>query len=484
MHYSYFKEPGLDESGYSRGYKTGSMNYLVNGEIEFADSFGYYDGQKDGSHEDGGNSSVYHYQIVNFTGEKGISEFYAKGFYPNNRAVSAWKKIRYDDLNYVMYSGVLHLSGASRIQGVGRSPSYAGSYGLGESRKSNYINVSAYADMGGTDTFLRPGIVTKLYGDKSYGSPDDYEFDYNASIKDGIIEIWDATAWTNRTGSRRIDWEENSLIKGDNISIINDLIAKNMSYPGADLGQDWLSCCIGGGEDLKNDLAKELAEYGDSDNGWPNEGTYMTLKPAQKTPDIKRDRECFIDPEIGILRCTDPPEYEKLNCSYDNCPGFECIYQFEDNTTYQPSPTENDNEPPSNTTGLPFKWNTSIYLTKEIQETKNLSALSNCSFKIILKYLEPGTLYNLTLVDEHPESLVFANSSQKTTENSSTTVTWTNITLNNKEEKTIYVNFTLNGEYPWTDLLENSVRAYWWTNGEPQMSQLVHTNPKPFVALT
>jgi len=485
-HYSYFKEPGLDESSYSRGYKMGSINYLANGNIDFKDYFGYYDGQMDEGHSDPTvdyNSTIYHYQIVNFTGEKGISEIYAKGFYPNNRAVSAWKKIRYDDLEYVKYGGVLHLSGAPRVQGIGRSPIYSGTYNLGESHKSSRIYVEAYADMGNTVGMDGEGQFVR------YGSHDDYSFKYKANVTDGIIEIRDATGWTNKSASTRIDWEQDALIQGDNISIVNNLIAQNMSYPAAGPEEeDWLGCCIGGGYDYKQDIERDKdaldGYYCDDEekcnidykaDTWPSSSIYNTLKPYPKLPNLTLSKECFIDPITGILRCTDPPAYDVFNCNHTKCEGFECIYQFPSaDRTEEPSEdggdgSESQNQPSS----------------KEHKELGNKSSSLDVilSHKLSEDFDENGDvapyeitvtskrdLRNVTLYDEYPNGFEFIDS-YPDANSSSPKVIWENLKLEAGKSLSVTVNFTHNIDIKtpdkqfWDILKSANAYATWYDNG-------------------
>lgn len=430
--YSYFKEPQLEESSYTRGYKAGSINYLVNGKIYFKDEFEYYDGQEDGKHPNkpgvSHNSTFMHKQDVNFTGEKGISEFYAKGFYPNNRAVSAWKKIRYDDLSYVKSSGVLHLSGTSRIEGRGRSPSFAGSYNLGEDRKSSHILVEADVGMG----LHNPGYQ-------------DYEFKYKANVTDGIIEIWDATGWTNRTGSGRIDWEQTALIKGDNINITNNLTAPDMSYPGADEDRDWLSCCIGGGEVLKKELKNETLD-------WPNEGTYMTLQPSQVKPSLSRETECIIDPITGILRCTDPPTYQDFECNYSSCPGYECIYQFLPAKEDENGAEQEDDVPPLE----PEPGTNDTIIVEKFSETSQGNN-DKVKYNIYVTNTGEGTLKSVTVTDILPEGLNYENDS-----------TVYRISYGEEEEEEEDINITPN--------YSNSTRNLNWTIPEVPASRL-NLNP-------
>ncbi|VVB66973.1 Uncharacterised protein [uncultured archaeon] len=200
-HESHLKESRLEESGYMLGYEAGSLNYLKGGKIEFNDKIVYNDGQD----EFNSRPSVYYNMTVFFEGERSISEIYANGFYPNNRAVSAKKAIRFEDLSYSMADCPI-----------------CSFKNLGESYLSKQIHVNAEAIMGRS---IRGNIG--------------YQFAYNATVENGIIQTWDTTGWTNRTGARRIDWEERALMRG-NLTVENNLVASDLFNP-ID-GRDWLPC--------------------------------------------------------------------------------------------------------------------------------------------------------------------------------------------------------------------------------------------------
>jgi uncharacterized repeat protein (TIGR01451 family) len=240
MFYSYLKEPRLEESGYKQGYKTGSLNYLVEGDIDFTDNLIYYDGTIDAAHRNetgvDRNATLRHDQTVKFEGKKGISEFYATGFFPSNRAVSAWKKIRYDELD---------------------------NYLLGPSGMSSKISVVAIAGMGPA---------------KRSGMRSDYDFTYHAKVEDGVMEIRDATGWTNQTGARRTDWEQTAFMKGRALDVRNDLQVENLFYPGAGLGIDWIPCVV--------------STYAPRTEGWPSLAAYAVLTPQQKLPYLSRTDNC------------------------------------------------------------------------------------------------------------------------------------------------------------------------------------------------
>jgi len=293
-HYSYLREPTLQENGYTKGFKAGSFNYLENGSIKFTDSYEIYDGQKESGYVPGDdlNSSLYHKQVVEFDGDKGISEFYGKGFFPSNRAISAWKKIRYDDISYEMNrsTGVVNLSGSN--------PSSKERY------NSPVINV----------------VATVRMGSAKGGDANDYNFKYNATVENGVIEIKDATGWTNRTGARRIDWEQDALMKG-NVTVTNDLRAKGLYFPAAGGDEDWLPCCFSGNE-------PPIEVQG---SGWPNQGIDATLSPTKMLPNIKRMQNCTLvyDKYSGYrVNCTGL-SFENFSCEENKCTGYECINTYD-----------------------------------------------------------------------------------------------------------------------------------------------------------
>jgi hypothetical protein len=265
--YSYFKEPKLQESGYTRGLKTGTFNYLKNGEATLKHTLTYYDGHIDANHPKGSdtNSSIISKIMVDFAGESGISEYYAKGFYPNNRAISAFKKIWSID--------------------------FTKDWMLGGEYKSSYINVVGSAKLG-------PNMTGG-----------DYRFQYHAKVKDGYLELKDSTGWTNRTGARRIDWEQDAAMKGKELDVTNNLEADSLYRPSAGLIEDWLPCSCNG-------TVPEIEGLG---SGWPSSGVKATLKPDMKRPDNK----------CTPYKCTEcNPPGSCGTCDSNGCPSFPAIYAF------------------------------------------------------------------------------------------------------------------------------------------------------------
>jgi len=230
--YSYAKEPRLVETGYTKGLKSGSFNYLENGSINLREELTY----DYGNGTNISNSSVDHSLNVKFKGDRGISEFFARGFFGNNRWISAWKKIRYEESN--------------NIQVDKRA---------WKSRPSNSIIVDASVYM---DT--KSENVT-------------YGFDYEADIENGVVETKDATGWTNRTGSGKYDWEQESRVAGDSLNITNRLFESVRKVTAAGPGGDWLPCCISGTKPMIDQL----------DETWPSDVMIRTLQTDTQYPTKK-----------------------------------------------------------------------------------------------------------------------------------------------------------------------------------------------------
>ncbi len=358
-HYSYLKEPKLEKSGYTLGYKTGSFSYLENGTIYFYDKINYYDGQYDSDHaeiDSNRNTTVLHNQIVNFSGKKGISEFYAKGFYPNNRALSAWKKIRYDDLSWDYKERlpakpvkILYLGSKSRSHKIEptdySSPEkrYYNLYRDNTSYLSNEIFVMANATMGPVA-----------------GAKGEYDFKYKADVKNGVVEIKDATAWTNESISKRIDWERDALMTG-NVSVKNTLVSKGLFFPAAGLDSDWLPCCFDGTNppivNIGPNCRGECNGSGKCvDCGWPSSSTYGVLTPGKLLPDNttccpectpEKLEECYeqcnkyngtVNKEHCLGDCDE--KCKNFTCINGDCPGFECIYTYAEDSGGRTTITE------------------------------------------------------------------------------------------------------------------------------------------------
>jgi hypothetical protein len=234
--YSYLKEPKLQDSGYSKGLKTGSFNYFRGGPVTLDDTTYYYDGESDEDHSpDSGdtNSSARHNLYVKFDGQdantaRGISEFYAKGFYTNNRAVSAWKKIWFVD-----------------------------SSSMGLFYPSNSMEVKAKANLNMAGLF---------------------NLKYNATAQNAFVVFTDAAGWSNRTGSRRIDWQQSGLLKGDAVNITNDLRVVSNFKPRAGGKEDWLPCCLQSGTLPPIEPIEGEGRY------WTRQSPPAVLWPPQRLP--------------------------------------------------------------------------------------------------------------------------------------------------------------------------------------------------------
>jgi hypothetical protein len=306
--YSYLKEPSLQESGYTRGLKAGTFNYFKNGNVDLSHTTVYYDGRIDADHPPGSdtNSTLRSNLNVNFIGESGISEYYAKGFYPNNRAISAFKKIWSID-----YSNK--------------------DWMLGGIYKSQSINVEASAKLG-------PNMTGG-----------DFSFLYHANVGNGYLELKDATGWTNKTGSRRIDWEQEAAMKGAVLDVTNNLEVNSLYYASAGLNTDWLPCCSNGTVPAIEGL----------DTPWPSPGVKATLLPNMKRPGctctpyrcdgckndqsskgtsatptaskiVKSTASTSVTPTASTSVKSTGSTCDESCCSEDGCPSFPCIYTYPD----------------------------------------------------------------------------------------------------------------------------------------------------------
>jgi uncharacterized repeat protein (TIGR01451 family) len=230
-YYTYLKQAGLDESGYTRGLKTGSFDYFNGERAVLKDHLEYYDGKVDANHPSDSldhNATVKHNLDVDFSGDrdssKGISTYYAEGFYTDNRAVSAHKKV----------------------------------WDANETWPSNEIGVTAktFMSMAGT-----------------------YDFKYSVDASNAYFVFSDSSGLSNKTGARRIDWEQSGLMRGEKINVTNDLYASGGYTPRAGEG-DWLPClqCPG-----------NIPPFEPIDGVWPSSQALAMLTPA---PSIATPGKC------------------------------------------------------------------------------------------------------------------------------------------------------------------------------------------------
>jgi uncharacterized repeat protein (TIGR01451 family) len=411
--YSYLKEPILQETNFIRGYKAGSMTYLKNGTIDFSDKMSYYDGAIDAEHTltdyergDVDINSTYRndYVINNFQGERAISEIFAKGFFPSNRAISAWKKIRYTDLSYDIsdrtgkyYDSIdtsLNKMQSKRYSIGGGYPGYpnreygrtTGDYDLGESYLSSYVNVLANATMG-------PHI----------SSEGEYDFRWQADVTNGEVEIKDSTGWTNRTGARRIDWEREALLQGD-VNATNTLAAKGLFYPGAGGEKDWLPCAYSSEQPpiqnrysalmLKPNLmlpqkktptpeclgncSKIFDTTGFSAASSSSAKSITLVQPGLQSPANAMAPKSSANFENCATACSSAKSVNdysacvdnctKLYCVQGNCPGFEGIYTYDEGDQY-----EDISGPRTTVKTKEISQTQAINIVKEIYSIKNSS---------------------------------------------------------------------------------------------------------------
>jgi uncharacterized repeat protein (TIGR01451 family) len=349
-YYAYLNEPKLEESSHTQGYRVKTFDYLYNGKTKLESNFAYFDGEKDESHKEKEelNRSVAYDKSVNFDGIHGISEIIAEGYYPNNRAIAAKKKIRYDDMgyNFSSYSGkaysMVDLSTQKNRYSIKPSDRYDDNkdkrkidkYGLGNSTTAEKFSETASVVMG-------------------MGEDPNYRLRYETSFKNATFEVHEATGWSNRTGSRRTDWEQEALIKGDVKKVSNVLAARGFRFPGAGENREWLPCCY----DATRPTVDELV------TGWPTPTVINTMRADSVYPNQTKNcilvnnttcekiRICnstnmkAVAPKPNIAKdCSESGSCKtttqlsctqnKYSCVPGSCPGYDCIYSFEE----EPSP--------------------------------------------------------------------------------------------------------------------------------------------------
>lgn len=347
--YSYFREPGLQDSGYTREMKAGSFNYLEKGKtIDLTENITYDYGNGSSL----GNSSYTHDMKLNFNGEKGISEFYGKEFFKNNRAISAWKKIRYDNL-----------SGPERKN-----------YSLGDTYLAKEINVMADLSMDTT-----PG--------------NGYKLTYVANVKGGVIETWDAAGWSNKTGARRIDWEHNALMRGD-INVTNNLSeSAPIKAHAGDI--DWLPCCYNGTQ----------PEIESIYSPWPTSRVIKTLEA-----DTQKPNNCALNCTNGTCKkdctnanCTQGNCPVNFNCTQESCPGYECIYTYDEGGARSATASSTEG-----TTTSAKVWQT--YTSDISEDDANMTVIT---YEINIKNVGDIKIRDITVNDTLPVNMVYNGASFK-----------------------------------------------------------------------
>jgi len=392
--YSYLREPSLQTTGYTNGMKTGSFNYLADGDINFKEEITY-------DYGNGTNlsiSSVKHELYLEFNGGekgKGISEFFGKGFFRNNRAISAWKKIRYEDLSEWENRTV-----------EWKDSNYTTT--LGKNRKADYIKVDAKVDMHQAQYEYK------------------YAFDYKANVQDAVVETKDAAGWSNRTGMRRIDFEHDTLMSGD-LNITNVLEDEGYFYPGGPGCRDWLPCCLVSGTnppiEVYDPFGCKTATPGScsdmlSNNttgcevtAWPNQGTYGVLSPDKQLPDNttccpectpEKLADCYkkcnkYNETINNKQhCLDDCNETCINftCTGTDCPGFECINTYEGGLL--------EGEIPESEVTRTAVINV---LLNEYEPGSKVGKETPVIYRILIKNGGSTKLTNVTLIDHLPEGV-------------------------------------------------------------------------------
>lgn len=379
--YSYVKEPRLEEDGYTRGLKTGSFNYLENAQkIDFQEHISY----KYGNGTNRTNSSIDHDLYIDFDGDRGISKFYGTGFYKNNRAVSAFKEIRYE--NIWKYENISPYS-VSPVTTKNANKFYKTT--LGRSYNASDFTVNARLTM---DT--APGVG--------------YNLKYKAEVKDAVVETRDRTGWTNRTGARRTDFEHSTLIRGGELTVYNNLSDTAPFPTGPGSVPDWLPCCYSG----------TLPPIDGLDTGWPSSGTFGTLKPAKLLPNCKdkcieicknktcknpgNPAECKSCSQECIDNCT-------WKCEENNCPGYECINTYQEGLETAAIEELATAEASIFVEKL-YDANTRNLKNEMFYKTEDSTEVTEVDYYIRVKNSGDTKLYGVTLNDTLPGKMMYGTS--------------------------------------------------------------------------
>lgn len=372
--YSYLREPRLTEDGYTRGLKTGSFNYLENGEeISFKEHISY----NYGNGTQIANSSVSHELNISFDGGangRSISKFYGTAFFPNNRAISAFKEIRYEDLRK-----------HDNVSPVNIKKIYKTS--LGKTYNASNIKVDADLSMN--------------------SAPDGwYDLKYTAWADEAVAETRDRTGWTNRTGSRRTDFEHTTLMRGGKLTIRNELSDFGPFATGPGAEADWLPCCF----------SSTLPAIEGLDTPWPSSGVFNTLKPDKILPNCTVTCQTLCESQIckdlkSPDECRNCSQECKNDCDWrceeNNCIGYECI------NTY-------DEGPGTFTGAVTFNRVASVFVAQYYDQTqvpigsqpfpKNLTDVIEITYLIQVKNEGEIKLHDVVLIDTLPQRMLYNSS--------------------------------------------------------------------------
>jgi len=179
-----------NNGGNSFDYLAGSFNYLHNGRIVFKDMIGYREEENpiQGRLRDHKNTLFFHNMNLSFEGAKGISNFFASGSLPDkSRTISSHNGIRFEEFSHNF------------------SPNFINN--LGANYSAEMINVNAVAIL-----------------DNSRKKDFCYNFLYNATVANGVVETKSTIVRPDKTNSLRINQEQTTLMKG-NITLDDKLSA-------------------------------------------------------------------------------------------------------------------------------------------------------------------------------------------------------------------------------------------------------------------
>lgn len=174
-------------------YHSGSFSYLEKGRISFKDIIGFQEKRNEDPRlsryrDDSGD--IFHNMNVSFEGAKGISEFYASSFFSDGSMISSKNAIRFEEFSCNL------------------SQDWDNNLKINYSAEKIDLNVNAI--MG-----------------NSRKSDFGYDFLYNATIANGIVETNRLMRLANRIETGKLSLEQASLMKG-NITLADHLSASNL----------------------------------------------------------------------------------------------------------------------------------------------------------------------------------------------------------------------------------------------------------------
>ncbi len=229
------------------------------------------------------NATIGHTSKVDFEGDiYKFSDFLVREHFRNNSWISAWEVRKYEE------SPTMKVDGLNLVV-----------------RPLNYIDVDESAAMA------------------SSINESSYAFNYNAMIKNGVIETKDATGWTNRTRIKKYDWENEARTSGNEINITNVLYDSEELITASGPEGEWLPCCY-------KVAPVSSIKSGNQHNEKKNlkVGMVTSFQDMQLTASVNGTTN---------LNNVEPPVMESQSYCGDSCDGYDCICKYDDTVGVTPT---------------------------------------------------------------------------------------------------------------------------------------------------